>query len=78
VYEDSRWRTMPESATGGGWTQAAKRAPGATVSKAWFRGVQSRCVNVPIALVLQPGTSPRPSGQPADEQPGDTAAGLLH
>ena len=78
VFEESRWRTMPESATGGGWTQALKRAPGATVSKAWFRGVQSRCVNVPVALVLQPGASPRPSGQPADEQPGDSAAGLLH
>ena len=78
VFEESRWRTTPESATGGGWTQALKRAPGASVSKAWFRGVQSRCVNVPIALVLQPGTTPRPSERQHDsEQPGD-AAGLLH
>lgn len=78
VYEDTRWRSLPESATGGGWTQAAKRAPGATVGRAWFRGVQSRCVNVPITVVLQPGASPRPGEQrPASEQPGD-AAGLLH
>ena len=77
VFEESRWRTTPESATGGGWTQALKRAPGASVSKAWFRGVQSRCVNVPIALVLQPGTTPRPSERHDSEQPGD-AAGLLH
>jgi hypothetical protein len=78
VFELTRWRTSPESATGGGWTQALKRAPGATVGKTRFRGVQSRCVNVPIALVLQPGTSPGQRHGEASEQPGDGAAGLLH
>ena len=78
VFEDTRWRSMPESATGGGWTQALKRAPEASLGRTRFRGVLSRCVNVPMALVLQPGNAPRPGEQrPADEQPGD-AAGLLH
>jgi hypothetical protein len=78
LFEPTRWRTSAESATGGGWTQAVKRAPGATVGKTRFRGVQSRCVNVPIALVLQPGTSPQQGDQQHEnEQPGD-AAGLLH
>ena len=77
VFCDTRWRTSAESATGGGWTQAVKRAPGATVGKTRFRGVQSRCVNVPIAIVLQPGTAPQPGDRTANEQPGD-AAGLLH
>jgi hypothetical protein len=77
LFADTRWRTTAESVTGGGWTQALKRAPRASTGKAWFRGVQSRCVNVPIALVLQPGTSPQPGEQPANEQPGE-AAGLLH
>ena len=78
VYEDTRWHSIPESATGGGWTQAVRRAPGATLGRARFRGVQSRCVNVPIALVLQPGTSPQPGERAAEEQPGGAIAGLLH
>ena len=78
-FEETRWRGSAESATGGGWAQALKRAPGATTSGGVrFRDVQSRCVNVPIALVLQPGTSPHKAEPPVDEQPGDTAAGLLH
>jgi len=80
VFAETRWRTSAESATGGGWTQAMKRAPGASMPKGAvrFRGVQSRCVNVPIALVLQPGTSPRPARAAGEEQPSDGAAGLLH
>jgi hypothetical protein len=77
LFANTRWRTTPESVTGGGWTQALKLAPGASIGKACFRGVQSGCVNVPIALVLQPGTSPQPGEQPANKQPGE-AAGLLH
>jgi len=80
VFEHTRWRSSPESATGGGWTQALRRAPGATLPAGSVRfraGFTSRAVNVPIALVLQPGTSPtQGAGLPGDELP--DAVTMLH
>lgn len=80
LFEGTRWRTSPESATGGGWTQALRRAPGATLSSGVrFRaGVQSRCVQVPIAVVLQRPIAPEPGTVPTAEDTAGDAPGLLH
>lgn len=80
LFEETRWRTSAESATGGGWTQALRRAPGATISGGVrFRvGVQSRSVQVPIAVVLQRPVSPDPGQQPAAGEPAADVPGVLH
>ena len=80
IFEHTRWRTSAESATGGGWIQALRRAPGATISGGVrFRaGVQSRCVQVPIAVVLQRPIAPEPGTVPAVEDTAGEAPGVLH
>jgi len=77
IFQSSIWRTIPEAATGGGWTQVLRRAPGAVPSgkHVRFRAVRSRAMVLPIELVieLETGTSAKPDdlelGQTA--RPGD-------
>jgi hypothetical protein len=77
IFQSSIWRTIPEAATGGGWTQVLRRAPGAVPSgkHVRFRAVRSRAMILPIELVieLETGTSAKPDdlelGQTA--RPGD-------
>jgi hypothetical protein len=56
IFQSSAWRTVPEAATGGGWAQVLRRAPGAVSSKnpVRFRGVRSRATIIPIDLVIGP------------------------
>lgn len=79
VFQSSPWRTLAEAATGGGWAQVLRRAPGAETTKnpVRFRGVRSRAVVLPIELILgtgAPDTDQAPSeAEVADFQarPGD-------
>jgi hypothetical protein len=71
IFGQSIWRTLPEAATGGGWSQVLRRAPGAQATRtAWrFRaGVQSRAVILPIETVLGGGDA---SDGQAVQQPGE-------
>jgi hypothetical protein len=55
MFAQSVWRTLPEAATGGGWVQVLRRAPGAQPTRQAVRfraGVRSRAVILPIDLVL--------------------------
>jgi hypothetical protein len=62
LFGGTVWRTVADAAAGGGWTQVARRAPGAiqTNGLAFRSGVVSRTVGIPLALVLELGAGPSP------------------
>jgi hypothetical protein len=77
LYQDTRWRTTHDSVTGGGWTAAFRRAPGAWASKQPVRfraGVLSRAMNIPLSLVLQKQPQPGAPEQQDYDQPESGAA----
>jgi hypothetical protein len=67
IFQSTAWRTLPEAATGGGWAQVLRRAPGAYASKhqLMFRNVRSRATIIPIGVVL--GLEDRPAPAPPTE-----------
>jgi len=80
MFAQSVWRTLPEAATGGGWSQVLRRAPGAQPTRFQVRfraGVRSRAVILPIDLVLGGDTAEdaMPRQDPAEivdiTRPGD-------
>jgi hypothetical protein len=76
IFQSSIWRTIPEAATGGGWTQVLRRAPGAVPSGKYvrFRAVRSRAMIVPIELVIgaDETTAARPdAGEVLAARPGE-------
>jgi hypothetical protein len=72
IFAQSIWRTLPEAATGGGWSQVLRRAPGAQTTRTQWRfraGVKSRAVILPIELVL--GGDDAGDGMPAMQEPAE-------
>ena len=77
IFQSSIWRTIPEAATGGGWTQVLKRAPGAVPSgnHVRFRAVRSRAMVLPIELVIgadEPATTKPDASEVLAARPGET------
>lgn len=71
VFQNTVWRTLPEAATGGGWSQVLRRAPGATVAREAVRfrgGVRSRAVVLPIELVIGDGDHVPPAPVTEDDE----------
>lgn len=69
IFERTHWRTLPEAAGGGGWTQVMRRAPGVSTwpRPVWYRGgYMSRALAVPLSIIVQPHDS-APTEQTADE-----------
>jgi hypothetical protein len=75
VFAGTVWRTLPEAATGGGWAQVLRRAPGATVAREAVRfrgGVRSRAVVIPLEVALGDGDHVPPAA-PAGADDGEAA-----
>jgi hypothetical protein len=73
VFAGTVWRTLPEAATGGGWAQVLRRAPGAQMSLGPMRfrgGVKVRAVILPIELMLGDPKKPEKAAWPVEE-PGE-------